>query len=472
MTGLVLALLFVTLGLATGDTPANCHYQDIVGKWVIGTTTHSQTEGPNNCSNVTYFDKTYKIQLIYPDVAIDQFGNVGFWTLVYNQGFEIKVAGTNYFAFFRYQPYGGCNETFMSWSQNSIGKNWRCFWATKSSAFEPRPDSGPRPEPAQTPRHVSHPLYIKENVKLIDELLPAYLGSEFAERINSFQSSWRAEPWQLRISSWDGYLSLAGGLASSLLWRPKPAPVTASQDALSRTLPEAWDWRNVDGSNFVSPIRNQGSCGSCYAFASMALLESRILIMTNGTQRPVFAPQDVVECSAYSQGCQGGFPYLVAGKYAQDYGVVQEMCNPYKGINGPCSTVKNCPHRYFATNYRYIGGYYGGSNEPLIRAALVARGPIAVSFQVYPDFMHYSGGIYHHVTKTDDFKVGFDPFELTNHVVLIVGYGTDSKTGLPYWTVKNSWGTEWGEAGFFRIRRGSDECAIESIAVEVDPLMG
>lgn len=86
--------------------------------------------------------------------------------------------------------------------------------------------------------------------------------------------------------------------------------------------------------------------------------------------------------------------------------------------------------------------------------------------QVYPDFMHYREGIYHHTGLAEP----FNPFELTNHAVLLVGYGRCQKTGQKYWIVKNSWGTGWGEDGYFRIRRGSDECAIESIAVAANPI--
>ena len=80
---------------------------------------------------------------------------------------------------------------------------------------------------------------------------------------------------------------------------------------------------------------------------------------------------------------------------------------------------------------------------------------------------YFQSGIYHHI----DIRDKFNPWEITNHVVLIVGYGEEQ--GVPYWIVKNSWGTGWGEDGFFRIRRGNDECSIESMAVGivVDPVM-
>ena len=97
--------------------------------------------------------------------------------------------------------------------------------------------------------------------------------------------------------------------------------------------------------------------------------------------------------------------------------------------------------------------------------ALIKNGPIAVGFEVYNDFSAYKGGVYEHTSLVDR----FNPLELTNHAVLVVGYGV-TESGLKYWVVENSWGEDWGENGFFRIRRGTDECAIESMAVEAFPI--
>jgi len=138
------------------------------------------------------------------------------------------------------------------------------------------------------------------------------------------------------------------------------------------------------------------------------------------------------------------------------------QCNPYQGKDGACST-KTCL-KHYVQSYGYVGGYYGGCSEEAMKKALVEGGPLSVSFQVYDDFMMYKGGVYHHtgLIKLND----FEPFEITNHAVLLVGYGHDFDLGEDYWTIKNSWGPGWGEGGYFRIRRGVDECSVESIAVE------
>jgi cathepsin C len=78
----------------------------------------------------------------------------------------------------------------------------------------------------------------------------------------------------------------------------------------SKDIPKFFDWRNVSGQNFVSPVRNQGGCGSCYAFAATAMFEARMRVATKNAKQPVYAPQEIVSCSSYSQGCDGGFPYL------------------------------------------------------------------------------------------------------------------------------------------------------------------
>ena len=166
-----------------------------------------------------------------------------------------------------------------------------------------------------------------------------------ADHINSQQSSWVAGVYpEFQDVPLQDVHRMRGGHRSVVPPRPQHKVrklLGASKQGQLSQLPSSWDWRDVGGVNYVSDVRNQGKCGSCYAFSSMGMLEARVKIMTNNTKNYVFSTQDIVSCSLLSQGCEGGFPYLVAGRYAKDYGVVEEDCAPYVGQDGSCST-KHC----------------------------------------------------------------------------------------------------------------------------------
>ena len=106
------------------------------------------------------------------------------------------------------------------------------------------------------------------------------------------------------------------------------------------------------------------------------------------------------------------------------------------------------------------------SNEEAMRVALVENGPVVVSVYVPTEFNHYKLGIYQETGLTRK----FDPYLPTNHAVLLVGYGIDRANGTKYWSVKNSWGTNWGEDGYFRIMRGTNQLNIESKPSESFPI--
>ncbi|KAH7934088.1 hypothetical protein HPB49_021403 [Dermacentor silvarum] len=442
-----LALLVCGLGLVAGDTPANCTYEETRGWWTF-------TEGPRvsdrnvDCDNWTPGRGATKTRLFleFPNLATDERGNRGTWTLIYNQGFEVVINFRRYFAFSNYsQSESFCSSTKAGWAHDILGHNWACFEGRRDGSVQQ-----------------GKPLQAEPLRRGVGDTVDPFNSEEFVALINKAQSSWTAKVHEpFRGKTLNEMMSIRGGHRNRNFRNPPPAPVTEEQRKLASTLPEKFDWRNVSGVNYVSPIRNQantsrkspdstvglydegfheasavlpvrargtqqdplaplteglkgsprgellaqrsnnerkrGSCGSCYAFASMALLESRLRIATNNKVQRVFSPQDAVACSPYSQGCNGGFPYLVGGKYAQDYGVVDEECNPYTGQEGPCKTKPNCTRHYVA-KYRYCGGYYGACNEEVMRLALVHGGPVAVSFEVYPDFQSYSGGVYHHTT--------------------------------------------------------------------------
>ncbi|KAK7086270.1 hypothetical protein SK128_002211 [Halocaridina rubra] len=428
------------------DTPAHCLYEDILGTWTIS---ESARTGDNtlDCDDLGTIVHTKTFTLDFPNTAADELGNMGTWTMIYNQGFEININERSYFAFSYYEgnwisSTTYCDRTLNGWSRDKTVRNWSCFSGQKVNETTPRVISKLKKPLSKLPFRNDH--------KLIED-------------INTSQKSWRAKVYpEFERYTVEEMFKRSGGPGAILPLPPQPLPATSEQKALARFLPENFDWRNLEGENYIADVRDQGNCGSCYIFASLAQLEARVRIATHNQRQEVFSTQDVVSCSVLSQGCLGGFNYLIAGRYAQDQGVVADECNPYVGIGGgSCDTNITCPRTY-VSKYQYLGGYFGTCNEELMMLALVENGPMAVSYMVYDDFNNYEGGIYHHT----GFKNQFNPLEVVNHGVLLVGYGVDADTGEKYWTCKNSWGAEWGESGYFRIRRGTNECSIESMAVE------
>ncbi|KAF0293795.1 Dipeptidyl peptidase 1 [Amphibalanus amphitrite] len=448
--GALFALALVAPSIA--DTPANCTFEDIAGTWNFyeGLPVGDETI---SCPDHNAFDKKFSVLLEYPDTAQDMFGNLGTWTIIYNQGFEVRIMGRVYFAFSDYSTSASgevtslCHQTRVGWTHDVTGHNWACFRGHKTGVTAP-------PSKHMMVREASDKVMHKNSRDIIKYIN----GGHFGWKAAFYPEHERFTRKEMQRRS-GGHLSRVYGLTS----RGDRYTSVSEQLEMDR-LPREWDWRDVDGVNYVSPVRNQGACGSCYAFASMGALEARVRILTNNTRRSVFSPQDIVSCSEFSQGCSGGFPYLIAGKYGMDYGVVVEACNPYMGKDTEnCTTDETC-RRVYTYQYKYVGGFFGGCSELEMMRALVKKGPLPVGFEVYPDFQSYKGGIYRHVTETKQF--GFDPLELTNHAVLLVGYGVEN--GKKYWIVKNSWGEGWGEKGFFRIERGNDMCGFESMAVDFD----
>ncbi|XP_027203714.2 dipeptidyl peptidase 1-like [Dermatophagoides pteronyssinus] len=472
------------------DTPANCTYEDIKGLWLFEETEPIKDRWekcPEHQQQREKYSKKIFIRLDFPNVAVDKFGNIGEWTMIYNQGFEVKINYRKYFAFSAYERKSEnnvlsyCHKTQPGWSHDVLGNNWACYVGHKVNNWNDDDVSKTTTVGAEkfpVKQHSERELYLQNiNVEHI-------LSQKHIDHLNSQQKSWKAIVYpDLQSKSIEHLIQMAGGRKSRIINRPKPLRATEQQKQLARSLPESFDWRNLNGIDYVSPVRDQGKCGSCYTFASMAMLESRIRIQTNNTFKPIFSTQEVVDCSEYSQGCDGGFSYLIAGKYAQDFGVIDESCYPYKGVTGKCQNQQNfnqtnekCKQRTYTIDYKYVGGYFGACNEEAMQIELVQNGPIAVGFEVYGDFFGYSEGIYSHQPSNESndqhqqIKAEFNPFEMTNHAVLIVGYGKDKKTGEKYWIVKNSWGKQWGMDGYFWMRRGTDECAIESLAMAATPI--
>jgi len=236
----------------------------------------------------------------------------------------------------------------------------------------------------------------------------------------------------------------------------------AKQFSLVPTLPDSFDSR-VQWSDCISPIRNQGSCGGCWAFAASSVLTDRFCISSNDTIKRLLSPQDLINCDNQcqypvigqncNQGCNGG--YLdTAWSYFQSTGAVGDSCVSFTGSNQPCES--QCDNGT-ALAPRFLSDQcYQLATVTDMMAEIYTLGPIESGFTVYQDFESYTSGVY--IYDGTSAAVG-------GHAIRIIGWGYDSTQDVDYWLVANSWGSDWGENGYFQIRKGTDECGIESNAL-------
>jgi C1A family cysteine protease len=205
------------------------------------------------------------------------------------------------------------------------------------------------------------------------------------------------------------------------------------------SIPSHFDWRNVGGKNYVTPVRDQGACGSCWAFSVVGAMESLALITLEipGTDLDL-SEQTLVSCSIL--GSCGGGEFNTAAEHLRKSGVPKEACYTYRAYNTECGLICNDSlGLYSSYNIQNWVNIRAGSAPDInvLKSMLVTLGPLSVSYVVYDDFYSYSSGIYSHVSG----KYSAD------HGVLLVGYDDREE----YFIVKNSWGLTWGEEGYFRI---------------------
>ena len=228
--------------------------------------------------------------------------------------------------------------------------------------------------------------------------------------------------------------------------RPVPkAQAQASRYFAAGDLPAKFDWRNVNGRSYVTGVREQKGCSSCWAIASAAALESSILITSHTPDVDLnLSEQALVSCDSRNLGCRGGWPDR-AMSYLQTIGIPLETDAPYSsgetGIDGVCTAAMQ-QNTYRVTEFEKVA-----TSVESIKRALIQYGPLLTQYVIFEDFMTYESGVYRHV---EGFIEGI-------HAVTIVGYDDTEQS----WIVKNTWGPGWGEGGYFRIRSGTNECAIE-----------
>jgi C1A family cysteine protease len=224
------------------------------------------------------------------------------------------------------------------------------------------------------------------------------------------------------------------------LQRPSPlVQFRVERPVMQTELPPTFDWRNKDGGNWVSPILDQGNCGSCVAFASIGALETQYKIATGISAFNIkLSPQHLFSCGGGS--CGWGWWPGAAAQFLKSTGVPDEACHPYlSGATGEdvaCNAGCSDADRRSVRITGYSTPSRGALDIEAVKRAL-QNGPLVTTLTVYADFMAYASGVYRHVQGE----------ELGGHAVSIVGYDDVTRS----FVIRNSWGESWGEGGFAHV---------------------
>ncbi|XP_069184866.1 tubulointerstitial nephritis antigen-like [Procambarus clarkii] len=248
-------------------------------------------------------------------------------------------------------------------------------------------------------------------------------------------------------------------------------------------IPRQFDARNKrEWQGRVSGVSDQGWCGASWAFSTLGVTQDRLSIESLGNETVRLAPQHLLSCDRRGQsGCQGGHVDR-AWQYLRRFGVVNEECYAYEsGTTGQLPTCRVPPNaNLFSLRcsnnevvyqrrdlYKTEPAYRISGKETDIQWEILTNGPVQAIMRVQKDLFMYQSGVYS--------STGLAGQETATHSVRIIGWGEDNFLGsfpVKYWLVANSWGTDWGERGFFRIVRGYNESDIETFVIAVRARLG
>lgn len=286
-----------------------------------------------------------------------------------------------------------------------------------------------------------------ENWKLINEhnIAEAAGDHSFKMGVNQFTD----------LSGDDFLLYIHGHTGSCMDTRTVQERVVMEEVIPETEAPDAIDWTNKDGKSYVSAVKNQAQCGSCWAFSTTGAIESRTAISTGTTDDDIvtLSEQELIDCSKTygNKGCEGGLMDRAFQYVEKAGGLCSEEDYPYTAKNGLLCEAARCSKKYDPiTTYSDVRA---DSEAALMRA--VAEGPVSIAIEAdQTTFQHYKAGTI--LQSACGVKL--------DHGVLVVGYGEES--GTKFWKVKNSWGETWGEEGYVRLCRECDangakgECGI------------
>lgn len=294
------------------------------------------------------------------------------------------------------------------------------------------------------------------------------LSDEFIEEVNQKATTWKAG----RNFNKDTSMNYIKGLMGAKKPNKKLLPLSTSYTGIE--LPEEFDARKQwPQCPSISEIRDQSSCGSCWAFGAVEMMTDRQCIHKNESFH--YSSEDLLSCcTSCGDGCDGGF-LGSSMEYWKDTGIVsggqygsKQGCRPYTlrkcehHVPGPlpnCNKFhfdtpkceKKCEPSYdktYTEDKRYAKEVYSIDGETKIMEEILKNGPVEAAFTVFEDFLSYKSGVYRHTSGA----------ELGGHAVRMLGWGVEN--GEKYWLMANSWNSGWGDKGFFKILRGVDECGI------------
>jgi C1A family cysteine protease len=283
-----------------------------------------------------------------------------------------------------------------------------------------------------------------DNLAKIDELNAKATGTA-RYAVNKF-SDMSAEEFRRYPCGVDRLSSLTG-------LRPnfKPNLADLAADLSTQAIPTNFDW-STQGA--VTPVKDQGQCGSCWAFSTIGNIEG-VNYLAN-KQLVGLSEQEEVDCSHTSYGCGGGWPFWAMSDILANpiNGVVDtESGYPYTAEDGTCAESTSDEGTTITSYKSYCTEETAACDEGAMAALLVQVGPLSACLDATP-MQSYTGGI--------DNPQNCDPTYI-DHCITIVGYGVDSASGLAYWKIKNSWGTSWGEEGYYYLIRGTGACGINKV---------
>ncbi|XP_050437994.1 cathepsin B-like isoform X4 [Adelges cooleyi] len=306
-----------------------------------------------------------------------------------------------------------------------------------------------------------------------------FLTPEYIKKLNEEISTWKAGenfPPDTPIEYLKGLCGSHGVEAAA----KGPFKTKDSKYNSLHHIPESFDarkkWKRC---KTIGVIRDQGNCGSCWAFGTSGAFSDRLCIATDGEFNELLSAEELTFCChSCGFGCHGGYP-IMAWDYFSRNGIVtgggydsKQGCLPYyvppclHGVSaeqeGACRSqpmernhrcVKKCYGNTtidYKEDHRYTSDAYYLTPDSIQEDVLV-YGPVEATFEVYDDFVNYKSGVY---IKSENATY------LGGHAVKLIGWGVEKET--PYWLMVNSWNENWGDRGTFKIRRGTNECQIDS----------